>query len=83
MYIEEILFIHHLLTKIDSFLYRRARGRICFPSFEGDIQTNDSKQENVTSYHNHEMDIAEGKEQLLLVHKVSFDAGFSTMPSNE
>ena len=67
MYIEEELPINSLpVEDNDSFLYRRARGRICFPSFEGDIQTNDSKQENGNPMPTLEMDVSEGKEQLLL-----------------
>ena len=67
MYIEEEIPIHPSpIDQDDSFLYRRARGRICFPSFEGDIQTNDLKQENCNILPQLEMDIAEGKEQLLL-----------------
>ena len=67
MYIEEELPINSLpVEDHDSFLYRRARGRICFPSFEGDMQTNDSKEEKGNPMPTLEMDVSEGKEQLLL-----------------
>ena len=67
MCIEEEIPVHPLPIEHDnSFLYRRARGRICFPSFEGDMQTNTLKQENDNISPTIGMDIAEGKEQLLL-----------------
>ena len=67
MYIESEIPINPLpIEHDDSFLYRRARGRICFPSFEGDLQANHSEQVLFNAPSTFEMDIAEGKEQLLL-----------------
>ena len=62
MYIEEELPVHPLpIDHQDSFLYRRGRGRICLPSFDGDLQScasNSDKQEEIS--------VKEGKEQVLL-----------------
>jgi Lon protease-like protein len=67
MYIEEELPINSLpIDHENSFLYRRAQGRICLPSYEGDLQSNLSTQEITNNNPTLVLSPQEGKEQLLL-----------------
>lgn len=62
IHIEEELPIHPLpIEHPDSFLYRRGRGRICLPSFDGDLQSNSFK-----SPEHDEISAKDGKEQFML-----------------
>ena len=76
MFIEEELPINPLpIDHPDSYLYRRGKGRICLPSFDGDLQSMspDSKEEEISA--------SEGKEQILLTKHLLFEVS-KKMPSN-
>ena len=62
LYIEKELPVNDLpIDNENSYLYRRAQGRICMPSFEGDLQTRASN-----CIPDEEMLQKEGQEQVLL-----------------
>jgi Lon protease-like protein len=66
MYIEEELPKNDLPIDHDaSYSYKRGKGRICLPSYEGDLQSNQVKQ-NEDSPFKQDLSPKEGKEQLLL-----------------
>ena len=69
MFIEEELPINPLpIDHPDSYLYRRGKGRICLPSFDGDLQSvssNSTEQVGISA--------SEGKEQILLTKHLLFE----------